>query len=165
MWLTHTPQATLICCSYPQRWVEEGHAVAAPEVKARAEQRRRARRPARVRAARHGGPVAARRGLGTADTYALRLCRWTRHFARPASRLPRLGGDLRRVLERPAVRTVFERKGIAAPWVRGRGADRSAAGGAGRAAHSASTAAIASAVRRTLSRLRPAMHSRPERST
>lgn len=54
---------------------------------------------------------------GAADAYALMLCRWTRHFARPASRPPRLGDDVRRDLERPTVRTVFESEGIAAPWV------------------------------------------------
>jgi glutathione S-transferase len=117
MGLTHTLQATLICCFHPQRWVEEGHAAAAAEVKARRAARRRRRRPARVRAGAPRRAVAARRGRGTADAYALMLCRWTRHFARPASRLPTLGEYLRRGLERPAVRAVFEREAIPQPWV------------------------------------------------
>lgn len=118
MWLTNTLQATLISYFYPQRWVEEGHAAAAAEVKARAELRVGALIDLlEVELARHGRPWLLGERWSAVDAYALMLCRWTRHFARPASRLPRLGDYLRRGLERPAVRTVFEREGLAAPWV------------------------------------------------
>lgn len=118
MWLTNTLQAALISYFYPERWVAEGHAAAAAEVKASAE--------ARVGAlvdlleaelARAGRPWLLGAEWTAVDAYALMLCRWTRHFARPASRLPRLGEYLRRGLERPAVRAVFEREAIPHPWV------------------------------------------------
>ena len=118
MWLTNTLQAALISYFYPERWVAEGHAAAAAEVKASAE--------ARVGAlvdlleaelARAGRPWLLGAEWTAVDAYALMLCRWTRHFARPASRLPRLGEYLRRGLERPAVRAVFEREAIPQPWV------------------------------------------------
>jgi glutathione S-transferase len=54
---------------------------------------------------------------GVADAYALMLCRWTRHFDRPARELPHLGPYLQRLLARPAVQRLFAAEGIEAPLV------------------------------------------------
>jgi len=118
VWLTNTLQATLIVYFYPERWVAEGHAAAAAEVKAQA-----ALRVAPLldqldaELARHGGPWLLGEHWRAVDAYALMLCRWTRNFARPARSLPHLGPYLQRGLARPAVRQVFEREGLAQPWV------------------------------------------------
>jgi len=118
MWLTNTLQAALISYFYPERWVAEGHAAAAAEVKARAEARAGALVDLlEAELARAGRPWLLGAEWTAVDAYALMLCRWTRHFARPASRLPTLGEYLRRGLERPAVRAVFEREAIPHPWV------------------------------------------------
>jgi len=117
-WLTNTLQATLISYFYPERWVAEGHAAAAAEVKACAEARAGALVDVlEAELARDRRPWLLGAEWTAVDAYALMLCRWTRHFARPASRLPTLGDCLRRGLERPAVRAVFERERIPRPWV------------------------------------------------
>jgi glutathione S-transferase len=67
--------------------------------------------------ARHGGPWLLGERYSALDPYALMLGRWTRAFARPARGLPQLGAHLRRVLARPTVKRVFEREGLAEPWV------------------------------------------------
>lgn len=117
-WLTNTLQATLIVYFYPERWVCEGNAAGVAEVEAQA--------AARVGAlldqldaqlASHGGPWLLGDHYRAADAYALMLCRWTRNLERPARSLPALGPYLQRVLARPAVRRVFEREGLALPWV------------------------------------------------
>ena len=115
-WLTNTLQAALIIYFYPERWADTPEAVA--QVKAHAE--------AKVGAmldqldaelARHGGPWLLGDAFSAVDAYALMLCRWTRGFARPARGLPQLGPFLQRVLARPATQRVFEREGLAQPWV------------------------------------------------
>ena len=117
-WLTNTLQATLISYFYPERWVAERHAAAAAEVKACAEARAGALVDVlEAELARDRRPWLLGAEWTAVDAYALMLCRWTRHFARPASRLPTLGDCLRRGLERPAVRAVFERERIPRPWV------------------------------------------------
>jgi glutathione S-transferase len=116
VWLTNTLQATLIVYFYPERWVDGPEAAA--QVKAHAQ--------AKVGAmldqldaelARHGGPWLLGATFSAVDAYALMLCRWTRGFARPARDLPQLGPYLQRVLARPATQRVFEREGLAQPWV------------------------------------------------
>lgn len=116
VWLTNTLQATLIVYFYPERWADSPDAVA--QVKAHAE--------ARVAAmldqldaelARHGGAWLLGPAFSAVDAYALMLCRWTRGFTRPARDLPHLGPYLQRVLARPAAQRVFEREGLAQPWV------------------------------------------------
>ena len=116
VWLTNTLQATLIVYFYPERWADSAEAVV--QVKAHAE--------AKVglmldqldaELARHGEPWLLGPAFSAVDAYALMLCRWTRGFARPARDLPHLGPYLQRVLARPATRRVFEREGLAQPWV------------------------------------------------
>lgn len=117
-WLTNTLQATLLAYFYPERWVAEGNAAGAAEVKQRAEARIGALLDQlEAELACHGGPWLLGAHWRAVDAYALMLCRWTRNFARPARSLPKLGGYLQRGLARPAVRQVFEREGLAQPWV------------------------------------------------
>ena len=115
-WLTNTLQAALIIYFYPERWADTPEAVA--QVKAHAE--------AKVGAmldqldaefARHGGPWLLGDAFSAVDAYASMLCRWTRGFGRPARGLPQLGPYLLGVLARPATQRVFEREGLAQPWV------------------------------------------------
>ena len=116
VWLTNTLQATLIVYFYPERWADGPQAVG--QVKAHSE--------AKVgvmldqldaELARHAGPWLLGPTFSAVDAYALMLCRWTRGFARPARDLPQLGPFLQRVLARPATQRVFEREGLAQPWV------------------------------------------------
>jgi glutathione S-transferase len=116
MWLTNTLQATLIVYFYPERWGDTPDAIA--QVKAHAE--------AKVgglldqldaELARHGGPWLLGETFSALDPYVLTLCRWTRHFARPARSLPLVGAHLQRVLARPATQRAFERESLRQPWV------------------------------------------------
>ena len=116
VWLTNTLQATLIVYFYPERWADSPEAVM--QVKAHAE--------AKIgvmldqldaELARHAGRWLLGPTFSAVDAYALMLCRWTRGFPRPARDLPQLGRYLQRVLARPATQRVFDREGLARPWV------------------------------------------------
>lgn len=118
VWQTNTLQAALMLFFYPERWVLDGNDAGAAELKTCAEGRCGAlidRLDAEL--ARHGGPWLLGEAYSAVDAYALMLCRWTRHFVHPARARPVLGPYLQRVLARPAVRRVFEREGLAEPWV------------------------------------------------
>ena len=115
-WLSNTLQAAHVIYWYPERWADDD--AGAMRIRARAE--------AKIgtmldqldaELERHGGPWLLGEGYGAVDPYAMMLCRWTRGFARPARALPHLGPYLQRMLERPAVRRVFEREGLPQPWV------------------------------------------------
>lgn len=116
-WLTNTLQATLIVYFYPERWVNDGDAAAAAQVKAHA--------MAKVHTmldqldaqlASHNGPWLLGAGYSAVDPYAFMVCRWTRGFAtRPARDYPHIAPFLKRVLERPAVQRVFAAEELAAP--------------------------------------------------
>jgi glutathione S-transferase len=117
MWSTNTLQATLMLYFYPDRWVREGNAEGAAEVKQQAQ--------AKVDAlldqieawlADHGGPWMMGRDYSALDAYVFTLCRWTRNFhGRKARDLPHLGPYLQRVAQRPAVQRVFEAEQVSAP--------------------------------------------------
>jgi glutathione S-transferase len=116
MWLTNTLQATLILYFYPERWADTD--AAAAQVKAHAETKVNALiDQLDAELARHGGPWLLGEKFSAVDPYALMLCRWTRGFRRPARTLPNVGPYLQRGLVRPATRRVFEREGLAEPWV------------------------------------------------
>jgi glutathione S-transferase len=119
MWLTNTLQPTLIVYFYPERWVDDGNAPGAEQVKAHAEAKIGAMLDQLdAELARHGGPWFAGREYGALDAYVLTLCRWTRGFASPAARTrPQLGPYLQRVLERPAAQRAFAAEGLMAPLV------------------------------------------------
>ena len=115
-WLSSTLQSTLMLYFYPERWVDD--AAGAAQVKAHAEASvGRMLDQLEAQLAGHGGPWLLGTSYLAIDPYALMLCRWTRGFARPARSLPRLGGYLARVLDRPAVKRVFEQEGLSAPLV------------------------------------------------
>ena len=115
-WLSNTLQATLMLYFYPERWADDG--TAAAQVKAHAEAAvGRMLDQLEAQVASHGGPWLLGADYRVVDPYALMLCRWTRGFGRPARSLPHLGRYLTRVLERPAVKRVFEQEGLTAPLV------------------------------------------------
>ena len=119
MWLTNTLQPALIAYFYPERWMREGDAAGVAELKAHAQ--------ARVgvlldqldaELARHGGPWLLGDDYSVVDPYCLMLCRWTREFStRPARERVNLGPYLRRMLERPAVKSAFAIEQLSAPWI------------------------------------------------
>ena len=118
MWLTNTLQASLILYFYPERWVDEGNATGAAQVKAHAE--------AKVgglldqmdaHLASHGQKWFLGERFSVLDPLAFLLCRWTRGFGRPARSLPHLGPYLQRMLGRPAVRRAFETEKLPSPFV------------------------------------------------
>jgi len=119
-WMTNTLQATLLLYFYPQRWVDEGNAAAAAELKRHAERRvAELLQQLDTGLATHGRPWFLGADYSLLDAYCLTLCRWTRNFAHslPARDYPHLGPYLRRVLERPAVQRVFATEGLAQPFV------------------------------------------------
>ena len=119
MWLTNTLQATLIVYFYPERWVAQGNAAGAAEVKAAAE--------AKIAVlldqldgelARHGQVWFMGAAYSALDPYVFTLCRWTRNFASvPARGRAHLGPYLQRMLARPAVQRVLAAEQLAPPFV------------------------------------------------
>ena len=118
MWMTNSVQATLIPYFYPERWVKEGNAQGAAEVKASAETKVGAMLDQMdAHLAAHGKDWFLGERYSVLDPYAFLMCRWTRGFGRPARSLPNLGSYLNRMLARPAVKRVFEKEKLAAPYV------------------------------------------------
>ena len=119
IWLTNTLQATLIVYFYPERWVAQGNAAGAAEVKAVAE--------AKIAGlldqldgelARHGQVWFMGAAYSALDPYVFTLCRWTRNFASvPARGRAHLGPYLQRMLARPAVQRVLAAEQLASPYV------------------------------------------------
>ena len=118
MWMTNTLQSALIVYFYPERWVKEGNAAGAAEVKAKAE--------AKIgtlldqmdaHLASHGRDWFFGECYSALDPYAFLMSRWTRGFGRPARSLPHLGPYLNRMLARPAVKRVFEKEELPLPYV------------------------------------------------
>lgn len=118
MWLTNTLQATLLLYFYPERWVKEGNAEGAAEVKAAAQEKvgpMLDQLDALV--ARSGGPWVLGRDHSALDPYVFTLCRWTRNFNTGKAReRAHLGPYLQRVSERPAVQRVFANERLSAPF-------------------------------------------------
>ncbi len=115
VWQTNTLQSALLNYFYPERWMNQGNADGAAELKAHAQER--------VgilldqldgELARHGEPWLLGQDYSAVDAYCLMLCRWTRNFsAAPARERQHLGPHMRRVLERPAVQRVFATEQLA----------------------------------------------------
>ncbi|MEI6734533.1 MAG: glutathione S-transferase family protein [Comamonadaceae bacterium] len=119
IWLTNTLQAALIIYFYPERWVVEGNAAGAAEVKAQA-QRKIGGLLDQLddELAGHGGPWLLGESYSALDPYAMMLCRWTRGFSSaPARSRVHLGPYLQRMLARPAVQRVFAQEQLVQPWV------------------------------------------------
>ncbi len=118
-WLSTTVQPTLGCYFYPERWVDEGNAEGAKQLKRHAQ--------AKVggmldqldaHVASTGGPWFMGRDYSALDPYLFTLCRWTRNFdAGRARERAHLGPYLQRMLERPAVQRVFASEELKPPFV------------------------------------------------
>lgn len=119
MWLTNTLQAALMTCFYPERWVNEGNAAGAAELRTHAQERVGVLlNQLDAELAGHGGPWLLGTVYSVVDPYCLMLCRWTRNFPRgPARERPHLGPYLQRMLDRPAVQRAFAAEQLAPPWV------------------------------------------------
>jgi glutathione S-transferase len=117
-WMTNTLQAALIIYFYPERWMNEGNAAGAAELKRHAEVKVGAMLDQMdAHFAAHGGDWFLGARYSILDPYALVLCRWTRGFARPARSLPHLGPYLQRMLARPAVQRALATEKLPAPYV------------------------------------------------
>jgi glutathione S-transferase len=121
-WLTNTLQAALIVYFYPERWVNDGNAAGAAELKRHAEAKIGAMLDQldaqfAARAGERSGDWFLGARYSVLDPYAFVLCRWTRGFARPARSLPHLKPFLERMLARPAVQRAFATEKLAAPYV------------------------------------------------
>ncbi len=115
MWLANTLHATVVPFFYPQRWADDASATA--QVKAHADQRAGALLDLlEAELVRHGGPWLLGAGFSLVDPYALMLCCWTRHFARPARALPQLGAYMRRVQARAAVQRALRTEALPPDW-------------------------------------------------
>lgn len=119
MWLTNTLQATLIAYFYPERWVREGNAAGAAEVKEQAQKKVGVLLDMLdAELARHGESWFGGPEYSALDPYVFTLCRWTRNFSSaPARDRRRLGPYLQRMLERPALQRVFACEKLAPPWI------------------------------------------------
>jgi len=109
IWLTNTLQPALLNYFYPERWMNQGNADGAAQLKAHAQERVGVLLDQLDgELARHGGEWLVGNGYSLVDAYCLMLCRWTRNFsAAPARDRVYLGAHMRRVLARPAVQRVF----------------------------------------------------------
>jgi glutathione S-transferase len=118
MWMTNTVQATLTPYFYPDRWVNEGNAAGAAEVKAHAEAKvGTLLDQMEAHLAAHDEDWFFGERYSALDPYAFLMCRWTRGFGRPARSLPHLGHYLNRMLARPATKRVIEKEKLPAPYV------------------------------------------------
>jgi glutathione S-transferase len=118
VWMTNTFQPEAMLYYYPQRWLDEGNAAGAAQLKAHAEANIGGLvDQMEAQLASHGAEWFGGARYGALDPFAFILCRWTRNFARPARSLPRLGKYLERMLARPAVQRVLAREKLAAPYV------------------------------------------------
>lgn len=117
IWCATTLQTALIAYFYPERWVKEGNAEGAAEVKAAAQ--------VKVDGlidqledlvARNGGPWVLGKDYSALDAYVFTLCRWTRNFNGAKARdRAHLGPYLQRMSERPALQRVFANEKLSAP--------------------------------------------------
>lgn len=120
MWLTNTLQAALIAYFYPERWVDDGNASGAQQVKAHTEAKVAGlldQLEALLQANHGKGPWLLGERHTLLDAYTFMLCRWTRGFAKPARTWPLLGAWLQRMLARPAVQRVIETERLVEPLV------------------------------------------------
>ena len=117
-WCSSTLQPALIACFYPERWVDEGNAEGARQVKQHAQAKTVGLLDqVEAQLQSHGGPWMLGAGYSALDAYVFTLCRWTRNFpGRKARDLPHLGPYLQRVAQRPAVQRVFAAEEVSAPF-------------------------------------------------
>jgi glutathione S-transferase len=118
MWCTNTLQTALQAYFYSERWVREGNAEGAAQVKQRAQEKIDGLLDQLEGLLQsHGGPWILGKDYTALDAYVFTLCRWTRNFqGRKARDLPLLGAYLQRVAQRPAVQRVFAAEQLSAPF-------------------------------------------------
>ena len=117
VWCTNTLQATLLAYFYPERWVKEGNAEGAAEVKAAAQARVQPLLDQLDDLLARGGPWALGERYSALDAYVFTLCRWTRNFSEGKAReRTHLGPYLQRMADRPAVQRVFANEQLSAPF-------------------------------------------------
>jgi glutathione S-transferase len=117
VWCTNTLQATLLAYFYPERWVKEGNAEGAAQVKAAAQARVQPLLDQLDALLAQGGPWALGERYGALDAYVFTLCRWTRNFSEGKAReRAHLGPYLQRMADRPAVQRVFANEQLSAPF-------------------------------------------------
>jgi glutathione S-transferase len=118
-WLSNTVQPALTTYFYPERWLSEGNAAGAAELKSHAQFKVQGLlEQLDAQLASHSQPWLLGEHYSAVDPYAMMLCRWTRGFdRRPAREWPHIGPYLERMLARPAVQRVFAAEGLAQPWV------------------------------------------------
>jgi glutathione S-transferase len=115
-WLSTTLQQTLVVYFYPERWADQADAVIQVQTHA-ARKVRLLLEQIDAQLASHQGQWLMGDTFGLTDIYAMMLCRWTRNIEGSKARdLSRINAWLQRVLDRPAVRRVFEREGLQQPW-------------------------------------------------
>jgi len=112
--LTNTIQSEYILYYYPERYAEGAACIAAFTARAEA---RLTERLQRIDAQLGAGPYLLGELLSAADFLLLMLVRWGRNLAEPPRDLSNLGRHARDLLARPAVIRVFEREGLARPWI------------------------------------------------
>ena len=117
MWMTNTFQAAILLYYYPERWLAEGNAAGAAELKAKAEAKIGTLLDQMEAQLAHGEAWFLGAEFSVLDPYAFILCRWTRNFSRPARSLPRVGRFLERMLARPATQRVIAKEKLALPVV------------------------------------------------
>jgi glutathione S-transferase len=117
VWCTSTLQSTLLAFFYPERWVKEGNAEGAAEVKAAAQARVQPLLDQLDALLAQGGPWALGERYSALDAYVFTLCRWTRNFSEGKAReRTHLGPYLQRMADRPAVQRVFANEQLLAPF-------------------------------------------------
>jgi glutathione S-transferase len=118
VWLSASLQAAMPLYFYSERYVDDGNADGAAQVKARAEARIAGLvDQIEAQLASHGGPWLLGSTYTAVDPYAFMLCRWTRGMQRPARTLPRVSAFLQRVLARPAVQRAIATEQLPPPLV------------------------------------------------
>lgn len=118
VWLSASLQAAMPLYFYSERYVDDGNADGAAQVKARAEARIAGLvDQIEAQIASHGGPWLLGSTYTAVDPYAFMLCRWTRGMRRPARTLPHVGPYLQRVLARPAVQRAIATEQLPPPLV------------------------------------------------
>lgn len=115
-WLSGMVQATMPLYFYSSRYVDEGNADGAAQVKAHAEARI-AGFVDQIDARLAKQPWMNGEAFSALDPYTFMLCRWTRGMTRPARTLPHIGPYLERMLARPATKAALQAEGLSAPFV------------------------------------------------
>jgi len=113
IYMTNTVQAEMMHYFYPERLGGEH----AEDVKQRAMDRLMLMFDILdAQLAQSGGPYLLGPQYTIADIFLFMMCRWSRNMAKPARNRPHLAPFLKLMSERAAVKHVYEKEQLAAPW-------------------------------------------------